>query len=431
MRYRSHSFPLKKLLSATVSVTLIAGALLTSGCSTPKVALRVGNDTAGYTEYSTADYLAYLYNTYYTLFNYNGYAYYESYGMGSPWDQKLTYGEGDDAKEVPLEEYITLSTKDTMIRQRALEDLMKKYDISISEEDEKTLQTNLSSLSNDTILPMGFNKDTYAKMYQAVSLNESTLFYGLYDEGGSRAMSEADQKEYYGKNFLTYKAIDVTLTDENNSDLDDAGIAEVKAKLQKYLDMYNNGKDFDDVISQYTSDKQAESSTDTDGASSDTDSSDVSSDASSETSSEASSDDGTVSDASSEASGSATETDEEELEGDESSTDSNLKLIDANTETDTDLTEAVKSVEVGKAAIVQYKASGTTNTMSLILRLDPEQTEHNFENSRKNIIYGAKYKEFNAEVDEYIKTLKAEWNNTVLKKCTPKKLEEDSSQAAS
>ena len=78
----------------------LASAVLLSGCSTPAVAATVDGK-----EYSTGVYLAYLYMIYQETFtNYNLYMY-QYYGM-DPWSQTLSYGEGDDAKDMSVEDYI-------------------------------------------------------------------------------------------------------------------------------------------------------------------------------------------------------------------------------------------------------------------------------------------------------------------------------------
>ena len=87
---------LKRLACAALSAVMLLTAAATAGCSTPKVAMTVDG-----TEYSSGDYLAYLYMVYYNVF-YNGYKgntplFYYAYSQQDPWDVELTYGEGDAA----------------------------------------------------------------------------------------------------------------------------------------------------------------------------------------------------------------------------------------------------------------------------------------------------------------------------------------------
>ena len=55
-------------------------------------------------------------------------------------------------------------------------------------------------------------------------------------------------------------------------------------------------------------------------------------------------------------------------------TDQNPKMIDA-TRDDENLVEAVRSVSVGGAKIVEFKSGGTTNVAALIYRVNPEDTK--------------------------------------------------------
>ncbi|MPN52642.1 hypothetical protein SDC9_200304 [bioreactor metagenome] len=75
---------------------------------------------------------------------------------------------------------------------------------------------------------------------------------------------------------------------------------------------------------------------------------------------------------------------------------------------------------------MEYKKNGTTNTAALVLRVNPEDTQYKFSESRKRVIEGAKFKEFDKEIKDYMKTLKSDFDKSVQKQCTPKKLEKDS-----
>ena len=106
---------LKRLACAALAAVMLTSAVSLSGCSTPEIAMTVDG-----TEYSTGVYLAYLYNTYFSLFYQGSYPlYYYTYQGKDPWAQKLPYG--DDKTEMSVSDYIKLTTQDTIIRQKALE----------------------------------------------------------------------------------------------------------------------------------------------------------------------------------------------------------------------------------------------------------------------------------------------------------------------
>lgn len=65
----------KRAASVVLSAAMILSMGAAAGCSTPAVAMTVGNDT-----YSTGDYLAYLYNTYSQVYQNYNFALYDNTG---------------------------------------------------------------------------------------------------------------------------------------------------------------------------------------------------------------------------------------------------------------------------------------------------------------------------------------------------------------
>jgi hypothetical protein len=366
---------------AVASVAVLSSCLLFSGCSTPATASTITDEDGNITTFSTGEYLAYLYYAYSQTFYYNNLTYYSYYGM-DPWEQTLPYG--DENEELSVEDYVQRLTQDTMVRQVALEKLLDEYEITYSEDNLEAYQTVVDSISEDDIIAMGFNKDSYSSMYRSVSLNEVTLFDGLYEEGGLREMTEEEMQAYYDENILCYKMIDISLIGDDGGAFSDEEIEDTRDQLQGYLDMFMDSGDFDAVIDQYTDDTTAEDDT-------------------------------------------TTTEDSSEYESD---TEENVQSLDANTADDENLVNAIKSVAVGEAQIVEYTAGGTTETMSLMLRVDPNETdEYTFEDSYETILYGAKYEEFDEEVDAVVDSLTVDFNSTVVKKCTAQQVAEDEPEA--
>ena len=73
---------------------------------------------------------------------------------------------------------------------------------------------------------------------------------------------------------------------------------------------------------------------------------------------------------------------------------------------------------------MEYKKNGTTNTMALVLRLNPEKANGKdyFENSHSGILHNAKDKAFDEMVDKTIDGLKVNVNDRAIKMCDPKEL---------
>ena len=223
---------LKRLACAALAAVMLTSAVSLSGCSTPEIAMTVDG-----TEYSTGVYLAYLYNTYFSLFYQGSYPlYYYTYQGKDPWAQKLPYG--DDKTEMSVSDYIKLTTQDTIIRQKALENKLKEAKLNFLEKDVEQVNSTIKNMKQDALLRYGISKESYEKMLMAFSCNERALFYGTYDNNGSKAMSEDEIRKYFNDNYLSYKIIEIPLTDDDGKDLSEAEIKKVKERLQKYLNQY-------------------------------------------------------------------------------------------------------------------------------------------------------------------------------------------------
>ena len=425
---------LKRAAGTVLAAVVLGSALLFAGCSTPKDAMTVDGRT-----YSTGEYLAYLYNVYYSMASQM--QMYAMYGM-DPWAQKLPYGEGDDEVELSTAEYIKKVAQDSIIRQKALENMMNEKGIEWDEEKLQELNDNLADLKSDAFIALGFNNKSYIDMLKATTLNEYSLFYGLYDNGGERAMSEDEIRAYFDENFLSYKIIEISLVDSQNKPLSDEEITEIKDRINKYKEAFDEtemtSEDFDKIIEQYEEDeeKAAEEEDEDEDGEDETDSTTATTtDTTTAESTTNATTAATDTTASGEETGSTTAADEgsdENDEEDEEETDPNRHDIDANTFTDEDLANAIKKVEIGTAGIQEYKKNGSYDTIALIYRMDPEADRGEdvdyFADSREDIIYGAHYEEFDKEVEEYIATLTVELNDAAIKACNPKNFEKDAAK---
>lgn len=360
---------MKRILCTVLALALTVVCLLFGGCSTPSVAMQVNGTT-----YEMGDYLAYMFETINS--DYQLYMYYAYYGYGSEdiAEQTFTYGEGDDSKTLSFDEYVKQLTEDTIIRQEAVKKLMAQYKIEWDEELIKTVDENLKDLKADTYLYLGFNNTRYINMYKAISLNESSLFKGLYDDGGIKEVSDADERTWFDEHYYSYKSIEFSLVDSDSKALSDAEIAKIQDQLNGYLDLYNqngkNGDAFDVAYRQYLADTAEE--------------------------------------------------EEEEPQDDESTTDDELEeeletaarndVIDEDM--DEELVKVLKEMSEGEIAVKTYQKNGTTKTMALILRMDPEAERGTDEDgnaidyytdSHDQTLQYMKYDEMDKEIEEKVK----------------------------
>jgi len=359
-----------KLLCGLLAAVMLLSVMLT-GCTLPKPTLPgVGNVAATYgggQEITTGEYLAYLYMNFNNV--YQNYYYYAQYGM-DPWEQVVPYGEDDE--ELPLADYITATTKDSISRIVALEKIMKDNDLKWLEEDEESVNEELATMEPDAFIDYGFNNDTFAKVYKNMMLTEYSTFMGLYGKGGVNEVKESEIKKYFEKNYLSYKMITVNLTDSEGKALSEKDKQKKLDELEGYLKIYNE-KGFEKAMDAYNK---------------------------------------------------ATATEGTTVEP--SKDEENRNDMDA-TELDADTAKAIRSVKVGEAKIVEYGGEDKKNptTASLIVRLDINKPASLYKDSTESILYSLKHEEFDKEVEKVMETITVEFNDKVIKKCDPKAFAEE------
>ncbi|MBR5134730.1 MAG: hypothetical protein IKV35_03945, partial [Clostridia bacterium] len=243
---------MKKVLASVLAVVLAVSMLLMSGCSTPKVAMTVDG-----VEYTTGEFLAAMYAEYYYAYYQTGLYQYEMYYGTDPWTQTFPYGEEGAQVQLALADYIVQAAKDAIIRQTAVQKMLKQEGVAVDAEGLAELKNGIAGVSANDMLKYGFSKESYIKISSA-QLEESSLFFGIYGKGGRLEVPEADIRAHFDKSFVAYKAITLSQVDGEGKALTDEEKAKNKEKLEKYLELYNEKKDIDAVIEQYNADVKAE-----------------------------------------------------------------------------------------------------------------------------------------------------------------------------
>ncbi len=395
---------IRKMVTAAVAVLAVVSMLLMTGCSTPAIAATING-----VDYTTGEYLANLYFKFTQAYYDGGLYQYASYGM-DPWEQTFPYGEGEEQVEMLLADYIVQQTKDGMVRQQAVKTLMEKYGIAVPQEELDEFNAEMAETPESEMLAYGFNKEHYCNMYIAVNLEEQAVFYGLYDEGGERAVSADDIRKFFDENYVAYKSIALAHTDAEGNALSDDDIKTNKDMLNNYLELMKTGKTMDEVIAQYNADMAEESAEVTE-----------------ETTEEATEE--TAEDTTEEAAEELAEETEEESEastGETAEENENIQMANA-VSGDENIVKAVLSVKEGETAIVEYTdANGTTYT-ALINRVNVETAggEGYYEDQHDAVLYGMKFDEFDEEVEGVVDTLEYSFNERAVEMCSPKNFEED------
>lgn len=197
----------------------------------------------------------------------------------SAWlDEKIT---DDDGNEQVAREWIK-DQADKMCRSYlVIDEQLEKEGIDVGQSTLDTAEETAETYWNvgpyasygyvmpysDTYEPYGVSLDSFTYCTTVYSAKYEALFKGLYGEGGSKEVSDADLTTYFTENYTDYAYLPVNLytstTDEsgNSSDvaMSDSEISAVKEQLDGYKDDLNGGGSFDDVVTAYETASGSES----------------------------------------------------------------------------------------------------------------------------------------------------------------------------
>ena len=434
----------KRILMAVLAMVMVLSVMLT-GCSRPQVTFnKVPETAATYSggEITTGQYLAYLYLEFENLYYNQGLYQYEMYGM-DPWEQSFPYG--DTEEKLMLSDYIIRATQDNIKRQIVLQQIMKDNKLEWIAEDLAELNKSIADMQKDAYIDLGFNNESYIYALKQANLNERSTFYGLYGKGGKRAIPETELKEYFEKNYLSYKTFSIALTDSNGKELDKEGEAYKKIVdlMNGYMKIYEE-KGIEEAYKAFEKDadninniKKAAATTttttttgSTNGTTNGTTTAGTTAATTTTTATETTTSASNATTSTGTGTTAATKEEEHDHEHaprqDVDSTTMDEALKDAIIgKTDKDGKVEQEGVKVGECKIVEYKAGGSTPTIAIIERLDINKDDEGkegavYDEAVESIIYTKAYDEFNEEVLAAMEKLEITFNEKVVEKCLPK-----------
>lgn len=276
-----------------------------------------------------------------------------------------------DTSASPLGQTIEEKQGDQWIKDQALKDTeriatvlnkCKELDVTLTDDEKKTLQSSVDNTWDsygETYEKMGVSKDSL-KYYNEYSKLTNKLFEKIYGAGGSSALTDAEVKEYFEKNYVSFKYLPVSLTNDSGTEFSQEDKDKVKANLQTYLDSYMSGtKTFSEIEKDYNAEHA-----------------------------------------------NATITGKEVITDLENST-----LAD-------EIKEAVKDTEAGKGTIVI-----SNKTMYLILKYDITKESTYLTDNRTSVMYSMRGEEFDKMLEDEVSKVKYELNDGAVNKYSPSWIE--------
>ena len=448
----------KRILCAVLAVAMVLSVMLT-GCDRPKVTInKVPAVAATYgdgQQLTTGEYLAYLYLTFENTYN-SAYEYYNQYAAYTgtytdPLTQTYTYEEGGE--EMSFYDYVVRLTQDNIKAQIILNQMIKDNGLSWDADGLSDYNQTVAELQKDAFIDLGFNNESYTSALKSLTLSWDSAFYGMYGEGGkhAKAVTSEELKNYFDTNYVSYKMLNIALTDSNSKALDKEG--EAYKKLMELMDGYMKvyeEEGFDAAYEAFEKDadtiesikESAATTTTTTTTTTGTGSTTAASGnttagtTAATTTTTASTTTTTSTDDTTTTTGTTAATEEEEEEHnhehrvdvDSSTMDEALKNA-IKGKKDADGNWEIEEIPVGECKIVEVE-SGEVLYAVMIERLDPYKDEEGndstlFEDSKKDIIYTLKNEDFTTELQDAVDTLKITFDKKVVDKCRPEDFVEE------
>lgn len=149
----------------------------------------------------------------------------------------------------------------------SIEKKFKELNLSLTEEDEKEIESTLASYKSyyGTIFSDNGCGDVSLKAMIANEKKLEKIFYHLYNEGGEKGVSDADKRAYFNENYVRVQFISIPLYDDSTGDdLEGEALEKVKAKAKSYKERADKGESFIDLKNEFEKESSTSSSSSTD-----------------------------------------------------------------------------------------------------------------------------------------------------------------------
>ncbi|MDP4120728.1 MAG: hypothetical protein Q8876_06725 [Bacillota bacterium] len=180
-----------------------------------------------------------------------------------------TITDDDTNKKVNASDWIKKSAKQSCLNLLATYYEFKKDNLKLTSTETKAALDNTSqawSQEGSQFEGYGISKDSYNAAANISVTMDKKIFKHMFDVGGTNAVSDADLKAYFLKNYTDYDYLPINLYSTSSSTsstssessqavaFTDAQVKQVVSTLQKYVDKLNKGETFANVKKAYMTD---------------------------------------------------------------------------------------------------------------------------------------------------------------------------------
>ncbi len=162
------------------------------------------------------------------------------------------YQDGVDSSKSMLEQEIEGKPAETWIRDSAIrstkliiavDDTMAEMGLSLSEEDQKQIETNTNSMWSQfsSVLEENVAKSSFQKANTELNYKYTMIFKALYEKGGEKEVPEDEIEKYVTDHYTDYSYIMAPLYDSSYADLKDEDKKAIRDLLEDCETKINNG----------------------------------------------------------------------------------------------------------------------------------------------------------------------------------------------
>lgn len=241
---------IKRILAAALVLTL---ALSLAGCGDTTWICKVDDQTVAsglYIYYQTEGYGDALYQLYqedsqtYMM----PYVYYYNFGYVDSTILGSTMSDG-----TTVEDYINQYALDMCKQKVVIDKLFDELGLTVAPEQQDIMDNSIRTTWNDSKEQwesIGVSEASFkAAMMQ--NYKESEVFKEYYEVGGLNGTTEDEIKSFYSDNYARIKYMTFNFSDSIDDAIDEGRKNEQLDLANQYLEMANDGTDFDELIDQY------------------------------------------------------------------------------------------------------------------------------------------------------------------------------------